>query len=427
MIEASLCVIGAGMFGSAAAKYALVMGEASVCVVGPSDNETHTARGAHFDMSRITRRLDTTSGVNSHTNDLSIRRYRTLEHDSGIAFYENCGFVWLGTAATKDRVDCCLESMEGGTQRAWYHSHHAEGAAHFAAQLKKRTGLNIETALASSDVTVLEELPDEDGNCGGTVHPNRLVEAQLSLAAKATALRFQHVKEAAVQVLCADSEFPLFRVVTHTGRVVFAKKVLLAAGAMTSLHELIPNSLLRGRKLLIEVVTETVTLLRLKDTLGERSWSGCPAIISTHHHDPLNHYYCLPPRQYDDGHWYVKMGPSGTLFAKDVTSVADACDWVDGHGDCSEERSKLVELLMEVYGDVIDHTVAPRTLHCVFDRTPQRLPYIGHLGNGFYVCVGGNGTSAKNSDEIGRLAANLVCGGSAVLSNYQQLLEPLFQ
>ena len=44
---------------------------------------------------------------------------------------------------------------------------------------------------------------------------------------------------------------------------------------------------------------------------------------------------------------------------------------------------------------------------CVITSTPTELPYIGWVGDGVAVAIGGNGESAKSSDEIGRLAASL--------------------
>jgi glycine/D-amino acid oxidase-like deaminating enzyme len=44
-------------------------------------------------------------------------------------------------------------------------------------------------------------------------------------------------------------------------------------------------------------------------------------------------------------------------------------------------------------------------MRCVYDPTPNYEPGIGELTHGIYAFVGGNGTAAKSSLEIGRLLA----------------------
>lgn len=42
---------------------------------------------------------------------------------------------------------------------------------------------------------------------------------------------------------------------------------------------------------------------------------------------------------------------------------------------------------------------------CVIVKTPSDRPYIDHIHSQLGVALGGNGTAAKSSDEIGRIAA----------------------
>lgn len=48
--------------------------------------------------------------------------------------------------------------------------------------------------------------------------------------------------------------------------------------------------------------------------------------------------------------------------------------------------------------------------HCVITETPTNLPYIDTVHAQLGVAIGGNGYAAKSSDEIGRLAANMILG-----------------
>lgn len=49
---------------------------------------------------------------------------------------------------------------------------------------------------------------------------------------------------------------------------------------------------------------------------------------------------------------------------------------------------------------------------CVTSNTPSRRPYIDLLTPSLGVALGGNGYAAKSSDEIGRLAADLLVTGT---------------
>jgi glycine/D-amino acid oxidase-like deaminating enzyme len=49
-----------------------------------------------------------------------------------------------------------------------------------------------------------------------------------------------------------------------------------------------------------------------------------------------------------------------------------------------------------------------QTKRCLVTYTPHGYPFIDQIDDGFYVVTGGNGSSAKSSDAIGKLAADLV-------------------
>jgi sarcosine oxidase len=51
------------------------------------------------------------------------------------------------------------------------------------------------------------------------------------------------------------------------------------------------------------------------------------------------------------------------------------------------------------------------TKRCLVTYTPHGKPFIDRLGGRLFVATGGNGSSAKCADTLGRLAAELVLAG----------------
>lgn len=91
-------VIGAGMIGSAAARH-LAQAGYDVVLIGPSEPEDKTnhtgAFASHYDAGRITRGL-ATDPFWAQASLASIARYRQIEADSGISFYNDVGCLLAG-------------------------------------------------------------------------------------------------------------------------------------------------------------------------------------------------------------------------------------------------------------------------------------------------------------------------------------------
>ena len=87
-------VIGAGLTGSAAAKY-LSKKYNNVVLIGPSeplDKQNHDGiYGSHYDEGRITRVSDSYFGW-SYLADKSIENYDDIQKESGIEFYTT--IIW---------------------------------------------------------------------------------------------------------------------------------------------------------------------------------------------------------------------------------------------------------------------------------------------------------------------------------------------
>ena len=91
----------------------------------------------------------------------------------------------------------------------------------------------------------------------------------------------------------------------------------------------------------------------------------------------------------------------------------------DGYGP---EIEALVVALRALLPNVEYSSITSRP--CVITRTPTELPYLGFVEDGIAVAIGGNGSAAKSSDEIGRLAASLFTDDGWTDSLDEALFQP---
>ncbi|GBN25849.1 hypothetical protein AVEN_58861-1 [Araneus ventricosus] len=104
-----LCVIGAGMFGSAAARHASANPRLKACVIGPREPTAEERKereifSSHYDEGRIVQVIEenfSISVLSKHT----INRFRELEKLSGIKFYNPVGFLLAAEKGSKDAIN----------------------------------------------------------------------------------------------------------------------------------------------------------------------------------------------------------------------------------------------------------------------------------------------------------------------------------
>src|SRR5689334_13435216 len=107
-----ITVVGAGMFGSAAAKY-LSRTRAKVALIGPAEPidkqvaSTYRSFGAYYDQARITRRLGW-DAVWAATDSRSLNRFREIEDESNISFFHESGSLVLMAKAIAHRTESIL-------------------------------------------------------------------------------------------------------------------------------------------------------------------------------------------------------------------------------------------------------------------------------------------------------------------------------
>ncbi len=369
-------VIGKGLMGAAAARH-LSTTHQSVALIGPdepAERATHEGIfGSHYDEGRITRILDP-DPIWARLAQRSLARYRDIEAQSGIAFYHEVGHLMVGSEPQAD-------------------------TDYMARVQRVAQDLNV-ACDTLADAAVAEQFPNlafEPGSVAmyqphtaGHVSPRSQVYAQVAAATQ------QGVTVIPEIVQRVDPNASAVAVTTATGQVVHGQHVLVATGGFSNTQRLLPQPLE------IDVYARTIVLLELGPDDVSRL-QGMPSIIYKPH-DPAGHCYILPPIRYPDGKYYLKIG--GHPQEPTLGSLDALQDWFRGVGSDEVARHLEANLHRVVPG------LRPLAVHsdsCVTTSTPTGQIYADRIGDGRVgVLVGGNGSSGKSADEIGRVGALMI-------------------
>jgi len=403
-----VAVVGAGMFGSAAAKHLSCAG-ADVVVIGPGEPESDTtvsAIGAYYDEARISRRLgwDRVWGT---LDTRSLERFRNIEIESGICFFRECGSLVLMPRSVGEQMSIMLRQCEAD-------------------------GIEIERA---SDKVIRREFPGlrPPPLAGGTegllerkqagyLNPRRLVEAQLALSEAAGGTLVREV----VTAVRKDAEAGLWRLQLggpgQTGEIS-AQKVLVATGALTNYNSVLPANV----QLALHAFTEPNLLL---EVVGEQlaRLNRLPTVVTV---DPLDSgnanmsMYLVPPIRYPDGKWYMRIGPGMQPIVRELRTADEAVAWYRQQKVTAEQAEFLLAMMRMVLPGLKPASLAVSC--CIIEKTVSGYPYIGHINDdeSLTVAVGGNGHGGRGSDEIGRLAATLVLGKRWESPIPQEVFRPI--
>ncbi len=364
---ASVCdvaVIGRGLIGSAAARHLAEAGHDTV-LIGPGEppdlGQWTGPFASHWDEGRITR-VAARDRMWATVARRSIDRYHDIEIRSGIGFHVPRGvaIAFSNAAEWAEHSRAC-----GGDARVVD-----------AADFEKDTGIHV----PSGNPVAVEGPP------AGFINPRRLVAAQTRLAQRAGTVVDPSV------ALSIDGEAGSFLISTGDGSHR-ARQVLLATGAFG-------EDLIAERFALIRR-PRTVLLAEMEDT------GRLPSLLMGDIPDPrLEEVYWVPPVRYPDGRVYLKIG--GEMDAVPGAEPEAVVRWFNAGGSRDEIdalRTTLRQLLPGA--EIRSWDSRP----CVISDTPTGHPYLAFAREGIAVALGGNGSAAKSSDELGRLAALLVSRG----------------
>ena len=180
-----------------------------------------------------------------------------------------------------------------------------------------------------------------------------------------------------------------------------AEKVMVAAGAFTRDSGLVP------RALDVDVLAVNVIYIELTESEAADLIDLPSMIYMTGREN--DSCYIVPPVQYGDGKYRMKIG--GSEGHRSLGSTDEIKEWFRGSGDPAE-RDRLWAKIRDAIPylqSLPDDRVTLDT--CAVSKTPDELPYIDMVDERIGVATGGNGLAAKSGDEIGRLGALTLMGG----------------
>ena len=355
-----IAIVGRGMIGAAAARHLAEAGR-SVALIGP--DEPSDPRGyqgpfaSHHDEGRITR-IAGRDEVWTELAARSIGRYSDIAARSGIDFHFARGMV----AAYPDAPDWVTRAAAWGSEARivdpdW---------------LRTNTGIAIDYGMP----LMYEPAP------AGHVNPLRLVAAQSMLTDLAGG---SVIRDAVTSIRRTATGFE----VDGQWGTLTAARILVTTGAFgADLFEF---------QLDVERRPRTILRAELADD------GRIPSLIAMEPPDDRVHeIYWVPPVRYPDGSVCIKIG--GNLREFEPLEPEQLTDWFHTDGDPIEIDSlehNLRSLLPDCSFGAIN------TAPCVITGTESGHPYIGWVDDGVAVAVAGNGSAAKSSDELGRIAAGL--------------------
>lgn len=371
-----VAVVGAGMFGAAAAKYLSAAGLRTL-VVGPGEPENWQEHegvfASHYDEARITRVVD----PDVYWGELaarSIEQYAAIEEESGIKFHYPVGC--LRVVGPQEEELC----VRNGTKQN----------ADFDVLSSQETARQFPYFHFPPGVSTIWER-----GAAGYLNPRKLVQAQLQIAQKQGAV----LERQTVQQIIPQHD--AVQLTTREGQTFRALKVLVAAGAYTKF-------LLRHSQ---EIQTHPVQVV-LAEVEGPAPDMPC-LIYSLINHPRLGEIfedaYLLPPIRYPDGKWYLKIG----AFPHHL-QVADTPEELQNwfRQEPADEETHATQLALNELMPALK-VLSQRVVPCVWTYAPQTRPYIKILeqedaGGRIAVATGGCGRAAKSSDAIGKLGAELL-------------------
>ncbi|MGR9247116.1 NAD(P)/FAD-dependent oxidoreductase [Rhizobium leguminosarum] len=389
-VDFKYIVVGRGLMGGAAARH-LARQADGVAVIGPDEPDDRKAHqgvfASHYDEGRITRTIDPDRNWALLANR-SIGRYGEIARDSGIDFYGEVG--------------CVVVAPTGGD--------YIEKTRRAGISLGVETSLLDEQGLKAA----FPFFAFPDGSTGvfeargaGHISPRKLVKAQSLLAEKAGATVIRD------HVVSIRSEAGSAVVETAGGRTYRGEKVLLAAGGFSIAKNLLPQPVA------MTVYARTVTLFEVSEADAARL-AAMPSLILR---APGFDIYLLPPIPYPDGKFYLKIGGDPDDLALSDDTEMRAWFKTEGRDTVRTHLKRIVEGLLP---NMVPLSIS--TAACVVSQTESGYPMIGYSSSPeIAVLTGCAGTSAKSSDEIGRLGAELLLSGGISEQGYSTDFTPQFR
>lgn len=372
-----ICVIGAGLIGSAAAKYTSKSGKKTL-LIGPKEPPNDldaTVFASHYDESRIAR-LVGKDDIWTQLNMESLKVYEAMSNNASKPFLHSIGCAYINPYGT----DCHIDKL-------------AEKISKFGISqtnvLSPDALLKLPFQFPHLAEGFIEESPS------GFINPILLIQAQLNEFKSQGGLLEDSI------VINCKKEDRGFQLQLDNKLSYSAKKLIVCTGAFTNFFDLLPA------QLQLTLKSETVLLAQVSEDQLMR-FSGMPSLLYELNEDFAEGVYLVPPVKYPDGNYYFKMGcnlPDDLLFT-DLKSIQE---WFQ-FGQSNDQ----IPILKDVFHSIIPQVVCQnyRTKRCIISRTTHGIPYISRSRDrSLAFAVGGNGYGAMCADAIGRIVADLTING----------------
>ena len=376
-------VIGCGPFGAATAKYiALNNGEKSVLCIGPTPSKSNPY-SAHFDISRLYR-VQHATGFWSTVSRASIGRYNEIAA-GGDKFHKEVGYVGLSVYDSQWRKD------------------YGEGLPYPV----EGVNIGIPSHATAADVQIFHQ---KEG--AGFLDPLKMVEAQLRIFSNAGG---RIVRDLVTRI--EENEYGVFQVLTQNGEEYSCKKVLLCNGCFVNTVPislkadkgvrltLVKNLVLRTQSVvLFEISEEDIPKLPCETIVYGGKTKGGEIELK------CDSSYSVPPLKYADGKYYLKMGHGQELEETiNSESVSAIKQWYDGSGGLDQEiYANMTEIFTWMFPNVkpLSKQIVRNGITTHSDSGKVLMEMLKDTNLGYVTAC--NGYGAKGSDEIGRLAAEML-------------------
>lgn len=411
-------VVGNGLIGSAAGRYLSEWSPHSVVIIGPGEppsdaTSSSTVFSSHYDQGRLCRRVSR-DPIWHVVNGQAVQNYGKLQQQSGIQFHSPVGNVKAA----------CRSPQERQKFLEWIQKMELEQAHQNQKQQYRYFPAGDSSWKQNKEISMLEFAPECDvfyeSGPSGCINPRQLIAAQNTIAQQhgATILSelVVHVEEGAKGVL----------ITLANGETITAEKVLIASGAFTNFHQLLPEPIPLRYK------TETTVWGTVSEQTAKELQS-MPAVcyditsVQPENKQPQNDtappaiddLYMAPPLLYPDGTYKIKMG-CNTRNETWPTTLEEIQEWfLRGNSDAD-----LPPMMQALQGQLPKVSFEQCTSHrCIVTYTPSGYPTIDAVpsrsnSSRLFVAAGGNGTSAQGSDTLGQMAAGLMLDGRWTLEPF---------
>jgi len=364
------------MFGSAAAKY-LAMKNKRVLMIAPMQSKYH----AHNDQSRLYRFQESdVDGFWSIVSKSSISRYNLI----GGSFHSPVGYIGISIGNSPWLRGQCNGIQELSPPFDQY-------------------GIN---SSLSSECSIKVFTQSENA---GILDPIKLVNRQRHLFEENGGKILNATVDSVVEYKDDGSVY----VRTSDGKIIKGFTVLVCSGCMVNTIPikvndealiLVPDAILKTQAVvLFEIAEDDVKKLPTQSMIFAGPTKGEVK------EDLYDSCYCVPPLKYPDGKFYLKIGHGKELElvidSKDATKIRA---WYDKGGSKDEE---IMKTMTYMFNKLFSH-VTPLSAHIVNGGitvdTANGIPNISMRSSRIGVCVGCNGYGAKGSDEVGKIAAEMM-------------------